>query len=652
MGLKEDLEQLIRESYEIIHEHQTIIQASNRPEEKHRSRQKVEEGWALIEGYLREYLPICGRLQIKIPDDIAQLAARFPKLDVCLDGTYLSPEENLLPLCHDISKDTLEILRGDSATSGLVYLPFLYIDRGDFIGVLREFYASNQPCLAIVGEAGIGKTSLLCHLVENQLGKIPTIFYTAQYLLNDSIQSTLSADIESRLGWTGSPTAIIKRLNDTLDQSGLHLLLVVDGIDGASDPSVLKRSIAFLCRALKATRIKLCISCRDVDWEFFVLRNNMLAQNIYVPKDRSASEYDMDSEKRYFELRPFEEGDFTQLATRYKMAYRLRGEFSERTKEICKQPLMLRLLAEAYAGERIPSSIRRVRIFEKYWEKKIGGTGRETEAQQFFSSMLSEARRQKKLELTEQRIVEVTGQTADIARPDTIFRRMLSEHVVLYRYRSKITSQNLIGFTYSSFFEYALTRHIITDLNWYGERGRISRGKILIDLSELLDEMQDNIRFRGVILFLTLLMEGRKQDVHTAMVYKLVNSGSEWQRLACKVFEGLEEVDDRVYDALYQVARRKSWQVRKVLAESLWARRKDYDFTIQQLRHWYKLGNIYVLRTMIWSLAGLHKVRPDEVMDLLRQATRSSQVKILKDTVKVLASGLTGILTIAQIEMR
>jgi hypothetical protein len=48
MSRKDNLEHLIRDSYDIIHQYKEIIQTSDRPEEVQRAERKVEEQWTLL----------------------------------------------------------------------------------------------------------------------------------------------------------------------------------------------------------------------------------------------------------------------------------------------------------------------------------------------------------------------------------------------------------------------------------------------------------------------------------------------------------------------------------------------------------------------------------------------------------------------------
>ena len=74
MTRRMDLEQHIRDSYEIIRGYEMDIQVTNRHEEKLRAGRMIEEQWGLIEGYLAEYRPLVSG---DLPPDIAEVAARF-----------------------------------------------------------------------------------------------------------------------------------------------------------------------------------------------------------------------------------------------------------------------------------------------------------------------------------------------------------------------------------------------------------------------------------------------------------------------------------------------------------------------------------------------------------------------------------------------
>ncbi len=88
MTRKEALEENIRQSYQLIREYEDIQRLSADPKEKARARRAIEEQWALIQGYLDEYLPICQQRGALLPTDIAEIATRF-RINIVGDGNVV-----------------------------------------------------------------------------------------------------------------------------------------------------------------------------------------------------------------------------------------------------------------------------------------------------------------------------------------------------------------------------------------------------------------------------------------------------------------------------------------------------------------------------------------------------------------------------------
>lgn len=72
-------EGLIRDAYGLIRQYQDLRVDSDDPKEQRRLEREVREQWALIEGYLEDYLTICEQSRSRVPDDIQELAVRFPR---------------------------------------------------------------------------------------------------------------------------------------------------------------------------------------------------------------------------------------------------------------------------------------------------------------------------------------------------------------------------------------------------------------------------------------------------------------------------------------------------------------------------------------------------------------------------------------------
>jgi len=74
MSRKTDLEQHTRESYSLIRQYEDMLRLSADPKEQARSRRGIEEQWELIKSYLAEYVPLCERLSLTVPADIAEIS--------------------------------------------------------------------------------------------------------------------------------------------------------------------------------------------------------------------------------------------------------------------------------------------------------------------------------------------------------------------------------------------------------------------------------------------------------------------------------------------------------------------------------------------------------------------------------------------------
>jgi hypothetical protein len=79
MARRQDLEELIRSGYEIIHNNEIHIQTAE-PKEATRLKHENQEQWGFIEEYLKEYIPLTKHSDSPTPDDIREIAVHFPDM--------------------------------------------------------------------------------------------------------------------------------------------------------------------------------------------------------------------------------------------------------------------------------------------------------------------------------------------------------------------------------------------------------------------------------------------------------------------------------------------------------------------------------------------------------------------------------------------
>src|SRR5690242_8247897 len=90
MSKKEELEQLITDSYQIIYKNNQKILVAD-PREKTRLKQENDENWEYIRTFLSEYTSLCEARRLIALDDIIDIAAtRYPDISKRLEAVVNS----------------------------------------------------------------------------------------------------------------------------------------------------------------------------------------------------------------------------------------------------------------------------------------------------------------------------------------------------------------------------------------------------------------------------------------------------------------------------------------------------------------------------------------------------------------------------------
>lgn len=219
-------------------------------------------------------------------------------------------------------------------------------------------------CTAIVGEAGIGKTNLFCHLCKKQLkSKNLTLFFAGHQITSNIVDEVL-ADLSSFFRSKLTPEALILGLDKILSVNESFLFIFVDAINESRIYREIGNQLAvFLQRLerLNISRIKILVSCRDIDWAVVISGNYNLLERIYDEKP--------------FYLNKFSPNEMIEVWRLYSTAFNVKNPqweyLGKKVKDVINQPLMLRFLCEAYQNDYVPNDIERLQIFQRYWERKF-----------------------------------------------------------------------------------------------------------------------------------------------------------------------------------------------------------------------------------------------------------------------------------------
>ena len=153
------------------------------------------------------------------------------------------------------------------------YLPELYVNRAIQLK-FKQFVNSKEKCFIVVGKAGAGKTNLLCHLVEELTitkgeHNIPSIILLGgSIMLND--ERSLVRKMLSDLLYDENVNVEVagENLANMIKEQGQQLIIIIDAINENPDVERMRKSLEYLAEFVRDKPIKLCISCRDIFWDF------------------------------------------------------------------------------------------------------------------------------------------------------------------------------------------------------------------------------------------------------------------------------------------------------------------------------------------------------------------------------------------------
>ncbi|MDD5721097.1 MAG: hypothetical protein PHT16_01465 [Candidatus Pacebacteria bacterium] len=141
----------------------------------------------------------------------------------------------------------------------------------DYFAKSHKAQLLNNPFLLILGQAGMGKTHLVCDITKNRLENElpPTVIVLGEKLLD--IQDSLGA-IFSAVSIKGSKKKILNELNERGKKANRRALIIVDAINEADR------------RGWKSGVYKLIHEVKNYHWVGLVMTCRVPFQFLYLPK--------------------------------------------------------------------------------------------------------------------------------------------------------------------------------------------------------------------------------------------------------------------------------------------------------------------------------------------------------------------------------
>lgn len=361
----------------------------------------------------------------------------------------------LVKTAKEISKKVFDRMRIDK------YDPKLYIKRKNVEGLFKRFLKSDKIGLAIVGESGYGKTNLLCHLKEKYSRKNIVLLYSGTFLTNPDIASQIIKDL------TNSSMCfkqLVEKMSVLVEKEKKYMIVLIDGINEYDNPKTLLKKVNEIIGEIDCPRIKFVLSCRKMIWNllFDIGKVDLYRQKFFEIRGGEGISIGKFTMQELEEVYPLYKQKFNILSTF--------EDFSLETKEILRDPVLLKFASEAYSGKNLPWVIHLEIVFEEYYRRKIFDEEKRRGDQRmrdFLNELINEMWRRKKdnvsrMDLKKNKLLQ--NYIDDISLSSPYIK--LKDEGIIYEYGPL----DEVKFTHDRFFEYLLAQKIISEEKLTKER--------------------------------------------------------------------------------------------------------------------------------------------------------------------------------------
>ncbi|MBN1138184.1 MAG: hypothetical protein JXM73_16460 [Anaerolineae bacterium] len=266
------------------------------------------------------------------------------------------------------------------------YDPALYLPREAVHRAFKEFLSSDKPAFVLLGSSGVGKSCFVLSLVEEyrDVDECCILMYdSAHFDVSVPIRQILSQHFSDYLEI--STAEGVRRIDDILTEinqiDGIahrRVVLIFDAINEHEAPDKLLRQICALVQGPPFTWLKVVLTCRPEAWRRLRARKDLILtpSKYYRISDAAqcgiqfaGSGQQPPRGEDWIQLRPFSLEELPAVYARYQGVFQLQdgyGDLPVNVREIIRDPLALKLVAETWAGKSIPGQLRAAELRRLY----------------------------------------------------------------------------------------------------------------------------------------------------------------------------------------------------------------------------------------------------------------------------------------------
>jgi len=510
----------------------------------------------------------------KVIDNISE-----QQQDVVVDGSYdvtgeRIDERNEEYYARDwksFAAHSKKLLQSSISRLAHKYAPDVYVNRKNIEDEFEEFLTSTKNLFLILGKSGVGKTNLMCNLAVK--GNCPGLFVSGdlypvgKFLLEDEIRKHLL----SLPAYEVEDTDVVKYVNDLCLQNKTSFAVYIDALNEFANPSMVVQELSSLVTrwGIKFPSIKFCVSCRTQSWETIMQTAQAPPpqSNLYsrtkggnTPK-RGIYQADIGD----IILDDFDEQEFKTAFHLYQEKAEFTGNLSSESEELCRHPLLLKLVAQVWAGKELPDRLNIIDLWDSYWNAMMKKSPDGTKYLAF--EIASTMKQNRIMGISESQINSLPSYS----------KKRLSHLITAGTLNAKEEKYDVkYTFTYETLFEYTLARHLLS-----------KEVAVLDDVPALLEECLNFPNLRSAVIFLSGMI-GESQCMQ--FLRNLVATSMEGQKLASDIIGELKLSFPEVWDLLKQIYKKVPFAVTYALATigEVHPEKTEFFFTnlIKTLSHW------------------------------------------------------------------
>ena len=234
------------------------------------------------------------------------------------------------------------------------YVPDVYISREPMQRIIDQFVESRHIALVLTGDAGVGKTNIMCGAAEALAEKHIILFFNGPEIFG-SFSAVLAAEFNWHFSEVLPLPQIVQRLATLTLRNDVRVILIIDGLDEVQVQGF-EREISELARRLEPFngRLKLLVSVRREEWPRFErLSGNLspLATLLYPAEPTvSVSETLLSATPpgSPLQVEQLNSEELDGAVRRYTALFELPLEPTGRLRSLCRDPLLLRFIATVF----------------------------------------------------------------------------------------------------------------------------------------------------------------------------------------------------------------------------------------------------------------------------------------------------------------